>query len=154
MRQFGQVVGKPEVWLTPKSRATGTSPTAFQDCHPACPECLREGNPVVFRPCEGSAVQALRQRPPRNDFVDFAHQADGFGEGDDDLLVVVNVVGREFAAFAILEPFFADLIAADMKFPDFLGYGGWPTFCLAFCSCDISSNQWMTLPSLVHRTVM
>jgi hypothetical protein len=62
----------------------------------------------------------LWKRPAGDDFVDFAHQADGFVERDDDFLVVINVVGGEFAAFAVLEPFFADLIAADLKFPDFL----------------------------------
>lgn len=33
---------------------------------------------------------------------------------------MVNVVGGEFAAFAVLDPLFADLIAADVKFPDLL----------------------------------
>lgn len=47
--------------------------------------------------------------------VDFAHEANGFGEGDDDLLVVVNVVGGEEAAFAILQPLLAYLIAADVE---------------------------------------
>ncbi|HWG57579.1 MAG TPA: hypothetical protein VN661_00880, partial [Candidatus Acidoferrales bacterium] len=48
----------------------------------------------------------------------FAHDADGFREGDDDFLVVVNVAGGKLAAFAVLEPFFADLIAADLESPD------------------------------------
>lgn len=33
---------------------------------------------------------------------------------------MVNVVGGKLAAFAVLEPLFADLIAADVKFPDVL----------------------------------
>lgn len=36
--------------------------------------------------------------------VDLGHQADGFGQGDDDLLVVGDVVLRERAALAVLEP--------------------------------------------------
>lgn len=32
-----------------------------------------------------------------NDVVDFGHEADGFGEGDDKFVVVGNVVGGELA---------------------------------------------------------
>ena len=60
----------------------------------------------------------LGQGPAGDDGVDLGHDADGFGEGDDDFLVMINVVGGEFAAFAILEPLFADLIAADVEIPE------------------------------------
>lgn len=66
-------------------------------------------------------MAALGEGPARDDVVDFFHNADGFGDGDDDFLVVVNVVRREFPFFAVLEPFFADLIAANVEFPNFLG---------------------------------
>ena len=52
-----------------------------------------------------------------DDLVDLAHQTDGLGKGDDDLLVVSDVVLRESAALASLEPFITDLIAADVKVP-------------------------------------
>ena len=63
--------------------------------------------------------QPSGQGPAGDEGVDFAHEADGFGDGDDDFLVVVNVVGGEEAAFAILEPLFSDLVAADMEVPNF-----------------------------------
>ena len=63
----------------------------------------------------------LGQGPAGDDFVDFLHDADGFGDGDDDFLVVVDVVGGEFPAFAVLESLFADLPAANVELPDFFG---------------------------------
>ena len=68
------------------------------------------------------AAALLRKRPAGDDVVNFAHEADGFGEGDDDFLVMVNVIGGELAAFVVLEPLFADLVATDVEFPDFLGH--------------------------------
>lgn len=59
----------------------------------------------------------LGQRPAGDDGVNFGHDADGFGEGHDDFLVMVSVVVGEVAAFAVLEPLFADVVAADVKFP-------------------------------------
>ena len=59
--------------------------------------------------------------------VDFGHEADGFGQDDDDLVVMGNVLVREdasglaFLRAAVLEPFFADLIAADVEIPDVFG---------------------------------
>ena len=50
--------------------------------------------------------------------VDFAHDPDGFVQGDDDLLVVGDVVGRERATLAVLKPLVADLVAADVEVPD------------------------------------
>ena len=51
--------------------------------------------------------------------IDFGHEADGFGEGDDDFLVVGEVVVGELAAAAVFEPFVEDLVAADVELPDF-----------------------------------
>ena len=63
-----------------------------------------------------------------NDLVDLLHQADRLVQGNDDFLVVGNVIGRERAAFAVLEPLLADLVAADVEVPDRLGHAGgsWP----------------------------
>ena len=52
-----------------------------------------------------------------DDLVDLGHDADRLTEGDDDLLVVGDVVFRERAAFAVLEPFVADLVAPDAEVP-------------------------------------
>ena len=52
-----------------------------------------------------------------NDFIDFGHQADGFVQGDDHALVVGNVIAGERAALAVFQPFFADLITADVEVP-------------------------------------
>ena len=57
-----------------------------------------------------------------DDLVDLLHQADGLGEGDDDLLVVGDVVLRERAALAVLEPLLADLVAADVEVPHVLAH--------------------------------
>lgn len=63
--------------------------------------------------------------------VDFAHEADGFVEGDDDAVVVADVfVGEDAAgagvlaalALAVAEPLLADLVAADVKVPDGFGH--------------------------------
>ena len=56
-----------------------------------------------------------------DDFVDFGHQADGVGQGDDDFVVVGDVVRGEDPPFTVLEPFLADLVAADVEVPDLLG---------------------------------
>src|SRR6202008_5004870 len=55
-----------------------------------------------------------------DDFVDLSHKADGFVQGNDDLLVEGDVILRERAAFAIFEPFLANLITADVKSPNCL----------------------------------
>lgn len=54
-------------------------------------------------------------RPRRNRAVNRGHQPQGLGQGHDDLLVVIEIVVGELATFAILEPFLADLIAADAE---------------------------------------
>ena len=53
-----------------------------------------------------------------NDLINLRHQPDGFRQGDDDAVVVVDVVGGEGAALAVLEPLIADLVAADVEVPD------------------------------------
>src|SRR5579859_716194 len=50
------------------------------------------------------------------------HQAHGFGQRRDDALVRLEVGVGELAAFAIFEPLFADLIAADVELPDLRRY--------------------------------
>ena len=66
-----------------------------------------------------------------DDFVDLGHDADGLAEGDDDRLVVVDVLVGQHAAeagvlaalgLAVLEPFLADLVAADVEVPDIVRY--------------------------------
>ena len=57
-----------------------------------------------------------------DDFVDLGHNANGFGEGDDDLLVMVDVVFGEFAAPAVLEPSFANLITTNTETPHAFGH--------------------------------
>ena len=52
-----------------------------------------------------------------NDLVDLPHQADSLLECNDNLLVVSDVVLGESAALAILEPFLANLVAADAEVP-------------------------------------
>ena len=54
-----------------------------------------------------------------NGGVNFCHEANGFGQGYQDFLIVVEVGKGEGTAFAVLEPFLADLIAADGEGPDF-----------------------------------
>lgn len=54
--------------------------------------------------------------------VNLPHQPDGFGEGDNEFLVVGDVVFREGAAFAVFEPFLADLVAADVEVPHVLAH--------------------------------
>jgi len=49
--------------------------------------------------------------------VDLPHQPDGFGEGDEDLLVTDDIILCERTALAVLEPFLADLIATDKEVP-------------------------------------
>jgi len=48
--------------------------------------------------------------------VDLDHEADNFVQGDNDLLVVGNVVLAQAAALAVLEPLLANLVAATRKF--------------------------------------
>ena len=50
--------------------------------------------------------------------VDIDHNFDGPRDRGDDPLVVINVGERKRLASPVLEPLLADLIAADMEFPD------------------------------------
>ena len=49
-----------------------------------------------------------------DDLVYLRHKADGFRERDNDLLVAGDVVLRETAAPAVLEPLLADLVPTDI----------------------------------------
>ncbi len=62
--------------------------------------------------------------------VDFGHQSNGLVQGDDDLLVVVDVFVGQHAAgagvlaalgLAVLKPFLTDLVAANVEVPYVLG---------------------------------
>ena len=55
-----------------------------------------------------------------DDLVDLGHDVDGLVQGDDDILVVVDILDRERAAFPVLEPLVGDLVAADLEIPDIL----------------------------------
>ena len=57
-----------------------------------------------------------------DDLVDLLHQADGLVERGDDLLVVGDVVLGERAAFSVLEPLLADLVATDVEVPNRFGH--------------------------------
>ncbi len=50
-----------------------------------------------------------------DDGVDLGHEADRLLQGDDDLVVVGDVVGAEGAALAVFEPLFADLISISQQ---------------------------------------
>jgi hypothetical protein len=56
--------------------------------------------------------------------VDLLHEADGFGEGDDNAVVVLNIILRKGPAFAIFEPLLADPVTADMEIPHRLRHAG------------------------------
>ena len=53
--------------------------------------------------------------------------ADGFGEGDDDSVIVGDVARGNDPPFAVLEPFLADLTAADREASDILGNAAKPS---------------------------
>ena len=57
-----------------------------------------------------------------DDLIDLGHDADGLVQGDNDLLVMGDVLVRERATLPVLEPLVADLVAADFEVPDLLGY--------------------------------
>ena len=53
------------------------------------------------------------------EYIDFCHQFNCFLEGDDDFLLVGEVIVGEGAAATVFEPFVANLVAANLEFPDF-----------------------------------
>ena len=69
------------------------------------------------RATEGSSLN----RPVGNGGVDFGHQADGLVDGDNHFFVVLDVLVRERAAAAVLQPLLAGLVAADPKLPHLAG---------------------------------
>lgn len=54
-----------------------------------------------------------------NDLVNFSHDADGFGKGDDNILVVGDIVSGELTMClsAVVKPLLADLVATDVEIP-------------------------------------
>ena len=59
-------------------------------------------------------------------FVDLGHETDGFGEGDDDFVVMGDVVFGKGAALAVFKPFLTHLVAADVEVPYFFGHAAEP----------------------------
>ena len=57
-----------------------------------------------------------------DDLVDLGHDVDSLTEGDDDLLIVGDVLVRESASLSVFKPLVADLVAADVEVPDLLGH--------------------------------
>src|SRR6266545_5868905 len=67
--------------------------------------------------------EGSRPAPPLlNHLVYLFHQADRLCDGNDDPLVVSNVIIRQYASFAALQPFLADSVTADMEVPNEYGY--------------------------------
>jgi len=65
------------------------------------------------------APAPLLDRPFGDGGVDFGHEADRFTQGRDDFAGVLQVLVAQGAATAVFEPFFADLIAANVEIPNF-----------------------------------
>jgi hypothetical protein len=55
-----------------------------------------------------------------DDLVDLAHDADRLVQSDHDPVVVREVLGSERPTLTVLQPFLADLIAANVEVPDAL----------------------------------
>jgi len=82
--------------------------------------------------------------------VNLGHEADGFVDGNDDALVVIDVFVSQRAAATILQPFLANLVAANVEVPDVLGHAAeadvpcvtaWPLFAAPASSQTVSSDQ-------------
>src|SRR5476649_861832 len=58
--------------------------------------------------------------PSIDDLVNFAHKTDACRENRNNFMIMRDIRFRKVATLTVLEPFFADLIAADSKFPDLL----------------------------------
>src|ERR1051325_704199 len=87
---------------------------------PAASHCAK-----IFEQCDAAGAGTSFDRPSAlfpDGRVNFGHESDCSLEGDDDLLVMPDVVVSEFAGLAIFEPTLAYLIAADVEFPDGLGH--------------------------------
>src|SRR5579885_501301 len=57
-----------------------------------------------------------------NCLVNAFHQRDCLAQGGNNLLILSQIVQRQRAALAVLEPLLTDLIASDMKLPDVSGH--------------------------------
>ena len=85
---------------------------------PFLPFSLSPFLPFPLSPLLPFPLSPLSKRPGGDGGVDLFHQLHGAAEGDDDALVVGQVVVGELAAAAVLEPFVEDLVAADVEGPD------------------------------------
>jgi hypothetical protein len=56
--------------------------------------------------------------------VNFSHEADGFGQGHHNPLIMVKVFKGEGPALAVIEPFVAEMITHDSKGP-YIGRNTW-----------------------------
>src|SRR5262245_9346610 len=70
-----------------------------------------------------------------DDVVDFGHDADGFIESHDNLLIMLDIGFCELASSAIFQPFFTNLVTTDMEVPNVLRYA-FETFGLSFVQPD------------------
>ena len=52
-------------------------------------------------------------------FINLPYELNGFAKSDDDFLVMLYVVLGQTATLADFEPFWANLVAADVEIPDF-----------------------------------
>ena len=104
-------------------------PRAYPDCELASAQLPRTHRRRVCR------LAGLERVGPAavgfDDLVDLGHGVDGLTEGDDDLLVVADILVRERAALAVLEPLVADLVAADLEVPDLLWHALETRWCRA-----------------------
>jgi len=66
--------------------------------------------------------ELLCDRPGGDEVIDFGHETDGLVQSDDYFLIMLDVVVGNYPAFAVFEPFLANLVTADVKFPNRFGH--------------------------------
>src|SRR5206468_829659 len=79
--------------------------------------------PALRRTAGLWVLRHKRTRPAAmlvDDLVDLTHQADRLMDGDDDALVMDDVVLCQCAPLAVLEPLRANRVATDVEVPDVL----------------------------------
>lgn len=74
---------------------------------------LMAGGHASGRACECARPAAMCV----DDFIDLLHQTNSFRQGNDNLLVMRDVVFSQHAAFTVFEPFLANLITTDVEVP-------------------------------------